>query len=658
MTVELRPFGVKCNLSCHYCYQNPQREAKNHRLPYDLEKMKTAASALGRAFSLFGGEPLLLPLADLEDLLAWGLKTFGSNSIQTNGLLINDQHIELFKRYKVSVGISIDGPGELNDARWLRGGLKKTREATQKIETTIARLCTEYRAPGLITTLHKGNATQDKLPVMFDWIRKLDSLGIKTMRLHLLEVDNSNVQNNLALSPLDNIEALLAFAQFERNLNHLKFDLFRDMEFLLTTNDTKASCIWRACDPYTTPAVQGIEGNGQTSNCGRTNKDGIGFIKASQSGFERTIALFLTPQTENGCAGCRFFLMCKGQCPGTALDGDWRNRTEHCEIWKKLFETLEERVLESGKTPLSLHPRLPELEKRMLMFWERGKNPSMTWVAKRLQNSPPIKHSTKETNSIQTPRISWVSNAARDLWLDRLEKIQTMLEDMSVYSALENSNLCQVRLVPASSFHRLLNLAAKNGLAASVLERKALPHGIPTKIQEGLSGVFIVGARQVLGLCKSAYNTGDIKGFHQYLDLPQCCLEHGTAILDSKSIPQTIHSHTLLAPLGISTLPTHFCTTDCTIAMNASEKFFKKAYAQEHFHEACDWLRESLSWSLDYSILNGILEIKSPLFKMCLLTKNFGTIRIQRHGSSTVPEAARGLKFPYLNHINLSKEEF
>ena len=28
MSIELRPLGVACNLACHYCYQNPQRDAE------------------------------------------------------------------------------------------------------------------------------------------------------------------------------------------------------------------------------------------------------------------------------------------------------------------------------------------------------------------------------------------------------------------------------------------------------------------------------------------------------------------------------------------------------------------------------------------------------------------------------------------------------
>ena len=83
----------------------------------------------------------------------------------------------------------------------------------------------------------------------------------------------------------------------------------------------------------TTRAVQGIEGTGRLSNCGRTNKDGVDFVKAATPGYERYIALYQTPQDQGGCSGCRFFIFCKGQCPGTAMNGDWRNKTEHCDLW-------------------------------------------------------------------------------------------------------------------------------------------------------------------------------------------------------------------------------------------------------------------------------------------------------------------------------------
>ena len=80
--------------------------------------MKAALERAGSHFTIFGGEPLLVPEHVLEELWAFGLERFGTNGIQTNGTLINDRHIALFKKYKVYVGISVDGPDDLNDVRW------------------------------------------------------------------------------------------------------------------------------------------------------------------------------------------------------------------------------------------------------------------------------------------------------------------------------------------------------------------------------------------------------------------------------------------------------------------------------------------------------------------------------------------------------------
>lgn len=390
MGVELRPLGVKCNIQCQYCYQNPQRDAGNVLRTYDLEKMKAAVEKSGGGFTLFGGEALLVPEKDLEALWSWGLQKYGQNGIQTNGTLINEDHIRMFKQYRVRVGISVDGPGELNDVRWA-GSLERTREATAKTHAAIERLCREGIPPSVIVTLHRCNATRDKLPVMHDWFRYLQSIGVSSARLHILEVENDAIRRKYVLTTEENLEAFLSFLVLETELTTLRLDLFQDMRNLLLGTDTGTTCVWKACDPYTTRAVQGVEGNGQRSNCGRTNKDGIDFTKAATEGFERYLALYHTPQEHGGCKGCRFFLMCKGQCPGTAIDGDWRNRTEHCEVWKALYRHLEGQMLDQGLSPISARPERERLEQFFLETWTRGRNTTIAYARRRLsQEQPPI----------------------------------------------------------------------------------------------------------------------------------------------------------------------------------------------------------------------------------------------------------------------------
>jgi uncharacterized protein len=386
MTVELRPLGVACNIQCQYCYQNPQRDAGNVATAYDLDRMKAAIEAEGGPFSLFGGEALLLPLNDLENLWAWGLQRYGRNSIQTNATLITAAHIRLFRKYKVHVGISLDGPDELNDARW-NGTLEKTRTATARAQENVEKLCALGMPPSLILTLHRANAARERLPRLYDWVRHLHHIGLRSVRLHLLEVESKAIRAKYALSTEENISVLLGFLALERELKTMRFDLFADMRRMLRGQDQDTTCVWTGCDSYTTRAVRGVEGHGQRSNCGRTNKDGIDFVKSDRAGFERYLALYATPQEDGGCHGCKFFLMCKGHCPGTAIDGDWRNRTEHCEIWKHLYAVMESELLARGEIPISCDRRRLAIEHAFLRAWSAGRNTSMVQILRR--RAPP-----------------------------------------------------------------------------------------------------------------------------------------------------------------------------------------------------------------------------------------------------------------------------
>jgi uncharacterized protein len=418
MAVELRPFGVACNIGCRYCYQNPQREAGNYRQTYDMARMRAAVEREGGPFTLFGGEPLLMPLDALEDLLRWGFETYGGSGIQTNGVLMGDEHLGLFVRYNVDIGVSIDGPGELNDLRW-DVTLERTRRSTELTQRNIARLCREHRPPGLIVTLHRLNATAEALPRMYDWMRELDALGIRSVRLHALEID-SPAMRAYGLTDEDNARAFLGFAALQGELANLRFDVVDEIERSLMGRDANTSCVWRGCDPYTTEAVRGVEGNGQSSNCGRTNKDGVDFIKADQTGFERYLALYQTPQEEGGCKGCRFFLMCRGQCPGTAIDGDWRNRSELCGLWKRLFIHVEKALIVRNEVPLSIHAVRPRLERQLVTLWTRGHNATtqrLSW------HEPPA---SAEGDAFALPpftRRAFVGEAQRAVWEPRLAAI-------------------------------------------------------------------------------------------------------------------------------------------------------------------------------------------------------------------------------------------
>ena len=384
MPLTVMPLGVRCNLQCGYCYEDPQRDAGNLGVRYDLDAMKRSIATHSREdepFLLFGGEPLLLPKRVLEDLWAWGFKRSRRNVIQTNGVLIDDEHIALFKRYAVHVGISMDGPGELNDARWDHT-LERTRLSTIRTEGAIEKLIANAIIPSLIVTLHRLNASPTQLEKLIHWFRKLESLGIRRIGLHLLEVENQEMREKFALSTDETVHALRRLRVAGQQLSAVTLTLIEDLELLLLGQDGKAKCIWQACDPYTTKAVKGVDGQGERNKCSRVNKDGVDYLPAEREGFERYLALYQTPQDAGGCKGCRFFLMCRGQCPGTAIAGDWRSKSEQCSTWFTVFSEIEAELVAKGIKPLSLRPERLEIEAEMMRRWEVGQNWPVEYVTR------------------------------------------------------------------------------------------------------------------------------------------------------------------------------------------------------------------------------------------------------------------------------------
>lgn len=390
MSIEVRPVSVTCQLRCTYCYEEPLRTAKPaHR--YNREAVLAAVEKLTSYFSLFGGEPLLLNLVHLEELLEIGHRRFGHTGVQTNGALITPKHIELFEKYKTQVGISLDGPVALNRSRWINNEAD-TDKQSERTHWAIRALCEKaktvpYLRPSLIVTLHAGNASKAVFPQLVQWFKELDALGVRDVNLHVMELDAQ--ADTLYLGQDELSDRLIDLWNLQDSLSTLRFSKFQEVMKLMVGDDS-VMCTWHSCDPLNTEAVRGIENDGAPSHCSRTNKDGINWLPAEGAGktvefigeksqmfHERQLALYVSPQEFGGCKGCEFWLMCKGQCPGEGEHGDWRMRSHYCLTYKKLFAEAARRTRLLGKKPLVDWNSRRWMEERMYALWSDGKDPKL-----------------------------------------------------------------------------------------------------------------------------------------------------------------------------------------------------------------------------------------------------------------------------------------
>jgi uncharacterized protein len=668
VTVELRPLGVQCNLQCHYCYQHPQRDAGLPARAYDLDRMKAAVLAEGRPFSLFGGEPLLVPKQDLEEIWKLGLEHFGRNTVQTNATLIDDDHIRLFREYRVHVGVSIDGPGPLNDARWF-GTIARTRAATAKTEAALARLCAENLRPSVILTLHRGNAAGPSLAALLSWVTALHAAGVRNWRLHLLETEDDRIRDKYAMDTADNVRALSEFLALTREIPQLRIAMFQDMLRMLRGQDQGTTCTWRACDPYSTQAVRGVEGNGQRSNCGRTNKDGIDFVPAPEHGFERYLALHQAPDAAGGCRGCRFFLMCKGQCPGTAIDRDWRNKSEHCGVWKAMYTRLEEEMVTAGQLPLSLDPAREAIETALLAAWRDGSNASIGRLRDQAhrQPAPSDRPSSRppvpETGGRTLPafaRIAWVSEPAQDSWQPRLTALAATVSTVEWLSVAERARPAAVVAVAGSRRADFLAAAAARGLAAVPLNGgRPAPAALPG------AQLFAVGGRETARAVRALWSAGDDSGLGAALGYPPCCVSAlcsaasphrdgpwlaASPAADGQSAPPAVGPaplNPLWWELGLTAIPHWACHPGCEPSLAMAATF---AAVAEGAGLADDWrlLHEVLSWPAEWTALHGIAELKTPVLKLATATEVGHELwRAAWAGTGYPADGADGVRFPY-----------
>jgi uncharacterized protein len=149
VVVQPTPF---CNINCSYCYL-PQRADKTvmqHSTVRNLFEQLFASSWASQELTVIwhAGEPLVVPPAFYES----AFRTIAAlcpgsvhvrHSIQTNGMLLSTEWCDLFKRWHVGVGVSIDGPKLLNDAHRL------TRTGRSTFDQALAgiRLLRRERVP-------------------------------------------------------------------------------------------------------------------------------------------------------------------------------------------------------------------------------------------------------------------------------------------------------------------------------------------------------------------------------------------------------------------------------------------------------------------------------------------------------------------------------
>lgn len=111
----------RCNLQCPYCYVGQDRNKQE----LTLEEWKQVIKQIPfyGIVTLVGGEPLIRK--DFIDIFAYvSKKVLGKTHVVTNGILINNEIIKAFIKYKLLLlSVSLDGYGDNHDKNRNKDGI-------------------------------------------------------------------------------------------------------------------------------------------------------------------------------------------------------------------------------------------------------------------------------------------------------------------------------------------------------------------------------------------------------------------------------------------------------------------------------------------------------------------------------------------------------
>jgi uncharacterized protein len=122
----------RCNLGCSYCYffERSDQSFRRHPARLDMTVARQVADFIAEGcreldlgfvrIDLHGGEPLLVGKRHFSELCSLFETTLRpivklEITVQTNAVLVDEEWVALFGRHRVNVGVSLDGPPDIND---------------------------------------------------------------------------------------------------------------------------------------------------------------------------------------------------------------------------------------------------------------------------------------------------------------------------------------------------------------------------------------------------------------------------------------------------------------------------------------------------------------------------------------------------------------
>jgi hypothetical protein len=261
-------------------------------------------------------------------------------------------------------------------------------------------------------------------------------------------------------------------------------------------------------------------------------------------------------------------------------------------------------------------------------------------------------------------RSMWVSDEAQLRWQPRIERISSAWRELEWLSVAEGARPCALFWVSTDGWSELRDRSKKHGLAVVPLlvQREGAQHS-------ALSMRVVIGRRRDAKRFARAWSNADCAEAGAQLGYPECCCRFFADAMRqpdqemlwtvaARSYTTGAESQRLQVDghpelnifwryLGVKAIPHIPCTLNCAESLRLAERFAGVGKSGGYEDEIA-WTAEILRWPLEWSVLHGIAEMKTPIVKLC--TNSVATpsrFTIRKPGSAYPEDGARGVDFPF-----------
>ena len=339
----IRPSGNGCNLSCTYCYASCETAKINFLSIDDLKKMfelvKKENPDCYLDIFFHGGEPLLWGIDNYKKVFSW-IKKNNSNyklKIQTNGILLNNDYLALFKKYSIYISLSLDGPKSINDLTRIYKDNSSTYatvlNATQKLRKQQNRIGTI----SVITKYHLGKEKE-----LYDFYKN-KKLGFQPSPL--INYGRAKKNSELMITSKEYYQFIInLFNIWYKDNNPLNIPYFLNIISAIINHKTISMCKFsKGC--VNTKKYICLNSNGDISICNRTAEVGQEFIFGNINNIKSLNEIYNSKKykhlqkrsklLEKQCINCKLYKLklCAGAggCPFLAhIQGDVNKLPKSC----------------------------------------------------------------------------------------------------------------------------------------------------------------------------------------------------------------------------------------------------------------------------------------------------------------------------------------